>query len=333
MEVLPEFTLHHPSSLAEALKIRGGVDEARYISGGTDLMANVRRGLTPSANLIDLTGVEELQSLSLDADGLHIGAAVTLAEITRHETVMSDYPVLAEAAAAVAGPTHREAATIGGNLCLDTRCFFYNQSQWWRDSNDGCLKYEGEICHVVPTSKRCYAAYSGDVAPSLLVMGAEVDVAGPDGSRRIPLAELFTNDGIEYLSLAAGEMVTGVHIPAAAATPAGSGAAAAYVKLRIRGSIDFPLAGVAVRVAMAGGKIAALTAALTGTNSAPVAIAGLDDFVGGPFDDAAAENFAKLVQKGISPVHTTTTQPQYRRRSVTAMAKRLALRLTESSAE
>ena len=327
MEVLPEFTLHRPSSLSEALEIRGDVDEARYISGGTDLMANVRRGLTPSANLIDLTGVEELQSLKIDDEGLDIGAAVKLAEIARPETIVRDYPVLAEAAAAVAGPTHREAATIGGNLCLDTRCFFYNQSQWWRDSNDGCLKYEGEICHVVPTSKRCYAAYSGDVAPSLLVLNAELDLAGPSGNRRVPVTDLFNNDGIEYLNLQPGEMVAAVHVPAESATPGGSGSASAYVKLRIRGSIDFPLAGVAVRTAISDGKLTSLSAALTGTNSSPVAIDGLDDFVGSPFDDDAADAFAKLVQKGISPVHTTTTQPQYRRRSVTAMAKRLALRL------
>lgn len=329
MEVLPDFKLHQPASLAEALAVRGTLDEARYISGGTDLMANLRRGLTPSANLIDLTGVAELQNLESDADGLHIGAAVTLAEIEGHAGIGRDYPALAMAAHEVAGPTHREAATIGGNLCVDTRCFFYNQSQWWRDSNDGCMKYEGTICHVVPTSKRCYAAYSGDVAPALLVLGAEVDIAGPEGARRIPLAELFNDDGIDYLTLTDGEMVTAVHIPP---NTTGSSTASAYAKLRIRGSIDFPLAGVALRIALEGGRISAIDAAVTGTKSIPVAVAGLEVFVGGDFNDDDIESFAKLVQKQIAPLHTTTTQPQYRRRAVTAMARRLALDLKEAAA-
>jgi len=326
MEVLPDFKLHRPSSLAEALEIRASVNEARYLAGGTDLMANLRRGLTPSANLIDLTGVAELQRLEIDTDGLHIGAAVTLAEIENNADIARDYAALAMAAREVAGPTHREAATIGGNICLDTRCYFYNQSQWWRDSNDGCMKYEGEICHVVPTSKRCYAAYSGDVAPALLVLGSEVDIAGPEGARRVPLAELFNDDGIDYLTLSDGEMVTGVHVPAAA----GGSAASAYAKLRIRGSIDFPLAGVALRLDMDGGKVSAIAAAITGAKSVPVAITGLDDFIGTAFDAAAADRFAKLVQKQIAPLHTTTIQPQYRRRAVTAMARKLALDLVEA---
>ncbi len=326
MEVLPDFKLHRPTSLAEALEARGSVTSARYISGGTDLMANLRRGLSPTENLIDLTGVVELQRLEVSDQGLRIGAAVTLATLAEHPDIQRDYPALAMAAHEVAGPTHREVATIGGNICLDTRCFFYNQSQWWRDSNDGCMKYEGTICHVVPTSKRCYAAYSGDVAPALLVLGAEVEIAGPQGARRMPLADLFNDDGIDYLTLAEGELVTAVHIPA------GSGTHSAYAKLRVRGSIDFPLAGIALNLAVVDGKISALQAAVTGTTSIPVAISGLGDFVGSDFDDDDLDAFAKLVQKQIAPLHTTTTQPQYRRRAVTAMARRLARELKETAA-
>jgi 4-hydroxybenzoyl-CoA reductase subunit beta len=326
MEVLPEFKLHRPASLAEVLEIRESLEDARYISGGTDLLANIRRGLTPAANLIELSNVDELKRFEADDKGLHIGAAVTLATIANDDNIKRDYTVLAEAAAAVAGPTHREVATIGGNLCLDTRCLFYNQSQWWRDSNDGCMKYEGEICHVVPTSKRCYAAYSGDTAPALLVLNAEIEIAGPDGSRRVPLDDLFNDDGIDYLTLKPGEMVTTVHIPAAA----GANVASSYTKLRIRESIDFPLAGVAVRVAQENGKVTALDAAVTGTNSTPIRITGCDDFVGLEFDEAQGEKLAKLVQKQTSPVQTTTTKPQYRRRAVTAMSKTLTSNLLQA---
>ena len=324
MEVLPEFKLHRPESLAEAHVIFSTHDNARYVAGGTDLIANMRRGLTPADHLIELSKVAELQRFDRDDDGLHIGAGVTLAALAADADVARDFAVLSEAAAVVAGPTHREVATIGGNLCLDTRCLFYNQSQWWRDSNDGCMKYEGEICHVVPTSKRCYAAYSGDTAPALLVLNAEIEITGPEGARRVPLDELFNDDGIDYLTLKPGEMVSMIHIPAASA---GSTVTSSYTKLRIRDSIDFPLAGVAVRVSAEGGKITALDAALTGTNSTPIRLAGCEDFVGQVFDEEQGEKFAKLVQKQTSPVQTTTTKPQYRRRAVTAMSKTLTASL------
>jgi 4-hydroxybenzoyl-CoA reductase subunit beta len=192
------------------------------------------------------------------------------------------------------------------------------------------MKYEGEICHVVPTSKRCYAAYSGDIAPALLVLHAEINITGPKGTRRVPLAELFNDDGINYLTLNDGEMVSAVHLPGTMATPPGSGAASSYAKLRIRASIDFPLAGIALRIALSNSKLTAISAAITGTKSIPIAITGLDTFIGKSFDSEAAGNFAKLIQKQISPLHTTTIQPQYRRRAVAAMARTMAFDLIRS---
>jgi|TARA_B100000315_G_scaffold230611_1_gene241202 4-hydroxybenzoyl-CoA reductase subunit beta len=320
MDVLPEFRLHRPTTVAEALAARGQGAEARYIAGGTDLLANVRRGLTPASALIDLSAIAELRQIERDAAGLHIGAGVTLAEIAEDAAIAADYPALSQAAASVAAPAHREAGTIGGNLCLDTRCYFYNQSDWWRQSNDFCLKYRGEICHVVPTSKRCYAAYSGDTAPALMALGAEIDVAGPDGGRRLDLADLFNDDGIDYLTLAPGELVSAIHLPPA-------GGRSGYEKLRIRRSIDFPLAGVAVWLEMDGDKVAALRIALTGTNARPLVVEGTDVAIGQALDDDSVAALGKLVQKQISPVHTTTTQPQYRRRAVTALSGRLLRRL------
>ena len=145
----------------------------------------------------------------------------------------------------MAGGTHQQYGTIGGNLCLDTRCLFYNQSEWWRQSNDYCMKERGDICHVAPGGKRCFAAFSGDVAPAMLVYQAEVELLGPNGLRRIPLAELYQNDGMNHLTLTPGELVSVIHIPKTF-----SGSPSRYEKVRIRGSIDFPLAGVAVRLKM-----------------------------------------------------------------------------------
>ena len=154
----------------------------------------------------------------------------------RHVRSPSQYRALAQAAAAIAGPGHRVMATVGGNLCLDTRCIYYNQSEWWRSANAYCLKNRGDICHVAPQGQRCHAAFSGDLAPALLVYGAEVDIAGPQGQRRIALSDLYVEDGKAHLALAKGELVVAVHLPA---PPPPS----AYEKVRVRGAIDFPLGG------------------------------------------------------------------------------------------
>ena len=175
-------------------------------------------------------------------------------------------PVLAEAAATVAGPGHRTVATLGGNLCLDTRCVFYNQSEWWRRANEYCLKHGGDTCHVAPQGKHCHAAFSGDLAPALIVLGAEVEIVGPRGVRRLPLADLYVDDGAAHLALGAGRDSS----PAFAFPRSRRRARAGYRKARARGAIDFPLAGVAARVEMRDGRIGGLRVALTGHQRAPV---------------------------------------------------------------
>ncbi len=322
MELLPEFRLARPSSVDEALDFRRGHSAARYLSGGTDLIPNMRRGLVDAPLLIDLSGVAELGTIEATDGGLAIGSAVTLAELARHAVVARDYQALAQAAGSVAGPTQREMGTVGGNLCLDTRCYFYNQSEWWRRGNDYCLKYRGEICHVVPTSKRCYAAYSGDLAPALLIFDTEVDLAGPEGRRRLPLEQLFTGDGADYLALDEGELVATVRVDAPR-----TDFYTAYGKLRVRGSVDFPLAGVAVGIARRNGALSALRVALTGTNPGPLLLAGTDDLLGRAVDESVVVGLEKLIQQQTSPVRTSLTQPQYRRRAIAAVACRLLRQL------
>src|SRR5262249_36359584 len=166
--------------------------DSRLIGGGTDLMVNIRRGIVAPPVLIDVNNVEELRTIRADAETLEIGAAGTLAELAAHPQVGARYPGVAQAAGSIAGPTHREMGTLGGNLCLDTRCLFYNQSEWWRSANHHCLKTTGDICHVAPKSRGvCFATFSGDLAPALLTLDAEVDLAGPDGRRTPALAALY----------------------------------------------------------------------------------------------------------------------------------------------
>src|SRR5690349_8164228 len=177
MDALPEFDLIRPRSVDEALKARAAHPDARLLGGGTDLMVNIRRGIVAPPVLIDMTGVPELRAIKADARALEIGASVTLSALAAHPDVIAHYPVVAQAAHVIAGPTHRNMGTVGGNLCLDTRCIYYNQSEWWRTANAHCLKTTGTVCHVAPKSRGvCFATFSGDLAPALLVFDAEIDI-------------------------------------------------------------------------------------------------------------------------------------------------------------
>jgi len=178
VDALPQFDLVRPRTLPELVAARAAHGDSWLIGGGTDLMVNIRRGIVAPPVLIDINGVAELRGVKADTQVLEIGAAATLAEVAAHPDVAKHYPVVAQAAAHIAGPTQRNMGTVGGNLALDTRCIFYNQSEWWRDANHHCLKTTGDICHVAPKSRGvCFATFSGDLAPALLTLDAEIDIA------------------------------------------------------------------------------------------------------------------------------------------------------------
>ena len=325
MEHLPNFQVHRPASIAEAVKLRAEAADSRYLAGGTDMVVNIRRGIEQPRTLVDLTAIAELAAIESDGHGLTIGAAVTLDTLARNAVVRRDYAAVAEAAGAVAGPTHRRYGTVGGNLCLDTRCLYYNQSEWWRRSNAYCLKKGGETCHVAPGGKICFATFSGDLAPAMLVHGAEVELTGTGGTRRFPLAELYRDDGMDHLTLEAGELLTAIRLPQESA-----GVPSGYAKSRIRGSIDFPLAGVAVALRQENGTIASLRVALTAVNPSPRLVDGTDGLKGKPLDDGSLDELREMVRTAAKPMRTTTVPPWYRRRVVGALARRLAARLAGS---
>ncbi len=326
MELMPDFDLHRPTAIEEAVKLHNETEGALFVAGGTDMIVNVRRGIEQPAALIDISAISELQEIVEDDDGLHIGAAVTLETVSQDARVQKDFTAVAEAAAAVAGPTHQSYGTVGGNLCLDTRCLFYNQSEWWRKSNDYCLKKNGTVCHVAPGGKRCFAAFSGDVAPAALVHNAEIELVGPNGRRRIPLTDLYRNDGMDHLAIEQGEFLTVLHLPESQA-----GIPSTYEKARVRGSIDFPLAGAAVWVKHSSGTIEELRIALTAVNPYPHLIKGLEKFSGTELDDVALDEIAEMVQSQAKPMRTTTVKPWYRRRVVGAIARRLTTQMLQAS--
>jgi 4-hydroxybenzoyl-CoA reductase subunit beta len=316
MNLMPDFRYHRPTTLEEAVRLKAGASGARFVAGGTDLLINLRRGLGTPSDLIDVTAVSDLGAIHREGDSLWVGAAVTLADLACHPDILAAYPAVAEAALAVAGPSHRAAATLGGNLCQDTRCVFYNQSEWWREGNGWCLKYQGDKCHVVVKSDRCYATYHGDIAPALMVLDAEAVLAGPDSARRIKLAELYNESGAEHLTLAAGEMLAAVVLP-----PPGEWRAA-YAKARVRDAIDFPMAGVAAALRRDGDVIGGLRMAITGTNSAPLMI-DTGELVGRAWSDDAAATLALALRKKANVLRTTMAGVKARRRAMQGMARRL----------
>jgi len=323
MERIAPFVLNRPGSLAEAAVMLAATPGARPLAGGTDLLPNLRDGLGGPPALVDLAGIAEFSAIAVDRDGVTLGAGATLARIATDAALLRALPVLAETVAAIAGPGHRTVATLGGNLCLDTRCVFYNQSEWWRRANDFCLKHGGDVCHVAPHGKHCHAAFSGDLAPLLLVLDAAVEIFGPGGGRRVPLAALYADDGAHHLTLAPGEIVAAVRVPAQPArTRTG------YRKARARGAIDFPLAGVAARVEMNEGRLGALRVALTGTNPRPFLLDGTGALAGQPVTDETLAKLGKLVQKQVSPMRTTVTHSNYRRQVAAVLAQRLVRALS-----
>ncbi|HYD77642.1 4-hydroxybenzoyl-CoA reductase subunit beta [Ramlibacter sp.] len=316
MNALHELRTLRPATVDEAVRAMADTG-AQPLGGGTDLLPNLRRGLGTPRALVDLTAVEALGAVAVQADGsLRLGATATLAALAGHAAVRAGWPALAKAAALVAGPTHREAATLGGNLCQDTRCVFYNQSDWWRAGNGYCLKYRGDKCHVVVKSDRCYATYHGDVAPALMALDATAEVLGLGGSRTLPLAALFVEDGQRRLTLAPGEWLAAVVVPPAA------GWRADYAKARVRDAVDFPLAGAGVALKREGDRLAGLRVAITGTNSAPLAVP-TDSVVGRPWDAEAAALLAKAVTATGNVLSTTVAPVKYRRRMLQALVRKL----------
>jgi 4-hydroxybenzoyl-CoA reductase subunit beta len=332
MEALPEIELLSPRTVADVLTLRAAHPEAQLLGGGTDLVVNIRRGIVAPPVLIEMNRVAELHAIVADAGSLRIGASATLAEIARHPGVIEHYPVVAQAAGSIAGPTHRNMGTLGGNLCLDTRCIYYNQSEWWRSANNHCLKTTGDICHVAPKSRGvCFATFSGDLAPALMTLDAEVDLAGPDGRRTIPLRELYIGharhdgsaegDGKNFLALRPGELVTAAR---ALKVP---GLNSGYDKIRIRRSIEYPVAGVAAALRRDGETLADLRVAVTGTNPRPVLLAGTRELCGGPLDDRVFRGLDAQVRDQIMSMKTTFTPGTYRRRVAGVLARRLVQRL------
>ena len=320
---LPSFQLLRPKSLDEAIALLSKhADEVKVIAGGPDLLPSMKQKLFTPPYVLDLRGVSELRGIhETRGGGTSIGALTTLATIEHSSHIRRDCPVLYHATKTVASPVLRNMGTLGGNICLDTRCLWYNQSLLWRRSCGFCLKKDGDLCHVAPGGKTCWAAFSGDTPPALLCLGAKVEIAGPDGLRRVPLADFYVNDGIAHLSLSPAEIVTRIYLPEASKGWRGS-----YQKLRVRGSIDYPLAGVAVALKMRDGRVEDARMAITAVNPAPHLVKDADaQLIGAELGEELAERIGEIASRTAKPLTTSALTPEYRREMVKVFAKRALL--------
>jgi 4-hydroxybenzoyl-CoA reductase subunit beta len=323
---LPQFKLLRPKSVSEAIEFLnslGAVAGATQIlAGGTDFIPSMRQKLFEPEYVLDLSRVTAMRGISPQPDGsVEIGALTTLRAVERSSFLQQHYPVLTEAAATVASPVLRNMGTIGGNICLDTRCLWYNQSLTWRKGCGFCIKKDGDLCHVAPGGTKCWAVFSGDTPPALLCLNAEIEIANAAGIRRVPLRDFYTGLGDNYRKLQSNELVTRIFLPASAA-----GYRGVYRKLRVRGSIDYPLAGVAVVMKRTNGHVADARIGITAVNPAPLLVKGANELLAGKaVDEALAEAVGDLAAKTAKPLTTSALTPEYRREMIRVFTKRAVL--------
>jgi 4-hydroxybenzoyl-CoA reductase subunit beta len=325
---LPELQLARPRTLREAMGLLNVLlrhENVRVLAGGTDLLPSMRQKLFEPEHVLDIRHLQELKGIRETEQGIEIGALTTLSEIEHAAILKKNYVVLTEAAKTVASPVLRNMGTIGGNICLDTRCLWYNQSLAWRKSCGFCIKKDGDLCHVAPGGTKCWAAFSADTPPALLCLDAEIEIVSSAGARKLPLRDFYTGDGANHRRLQPQELLTRVFLPRASAGYRGT-----YRKLRVRGSIDYPLAGVAVVMKKSNGHVEDVRIGITAVNPAPLLIKGLDSMLSGELDEATADVIGELAARTAKPLTTSALTPEYRREMIRVFTKRAVLALSNS---
>jgi 4-hydroxybenzoyl-CoA reductase subunit beta len=318
---LPEFELVQPRSLQEACSILGEHDrKAVILAGGTAMMVGLRYRLSKPDVVVDLKGLTALDYVGQnESGGFAIGSMVTLETLEKSPLLSNKHASLARVAQLVAIPSIRHKATIGGNLCLDTRCIYYNQSEFWRSGIGACFKRGGDICHAVEKGRRCQAVYQGDLGPVLIALGAEVKIVSVSGEKIVPLAQFFTGRGEKPNILEPDEILAEVRIPSS-----GYGATGAYEKLRVREGMDFPMAGVAVMVKrIRSGTIEQAKMVLGAVGSSPIEVPKAAGLLEGqkPTDDLLQRVSREVVDRA-QPVGNLIMDSGYRKKMVGVLAKR-----------
>jgi 4-hydroxybenzoyl-CoA reductase subunit beta len=326
MLTLPPFEYHAPKTVDEAVRLLQAHQGAvKVVAGGTDLLPNMKHRLFTPSHVVGLRTIAGLDFVKEEPGVLRLGAMLTIAELAKSDVVTKRFASLAAAAAQIAGPQLREMGTLGGNICLDTRCVYYNQTHFWRKALGYCLKKDGTVCHVVKGGRKCVAAASNDTAPVLMTLDASIRVVGANGTRDIPIHDFYVPDGIVNTVLGPDELVTEVRVPIPEA-PVRTG----YYKVRIRASIDYSALTVAVAAQLdANQRIEWVRMALSSLGARPHGIRKLEAFRGRPLDGAAIAELGQIAHKQCHPLTNINVDPEWRREMIPVCVKRA---LTEALA-
>ena len=307
---LPKFEYLEPKSLKEAIKvltldIKGSV----LLAGGTDLLVNMKHRVIQPRRLINIKKIPRLSYITNRKDGLRIGALTTLHDLASSSMIREQYPILCKAAQEVGAYAHQAMGTLGGNLCQENRCRFYNQSAFWRSVRPPCYKGGGKVCHVVRKPKQCHSAYCGDMAPVLIAMDSQIKVVGPNGERTFPLKKLYTQNGKNPLSLKKGEILKEVLVPS---TPGKT----LYLKWRLRNSLEFPILSLALHIEKDRNEIIQKARILfSAVGPGPVEALEAEKMLKGAFlDEQMIEKISNQAVKEISPMRTSLHSPAYKRK-------------------
>ncbi|MEZ4319822.1 MAG: FAD binding domain-containing protein [Myxococcota bacterium] len=307
---MPAFTLQHPASADEAVRMRTELDSL-YLAGGTDLLVNLKHRLHQAEHVIDLRAVPGLSGIETTDGAVRIGAMTPLAAVEADPTVRASFPGLAEAVASIAGPQHREMGTLGGNVMLDTRCLFYNQTEEWRTALGKCLKADGDWCHVIGSAKACVAAQSSDSVPMLTALGATLEIRTAPGTvQTVALADLYTKDGRydQVHTVPRTSLLEAIRIPLP-----GPGHRSTYRKVRSRRAVDFPQLGVAVAATFDGPTCTSLEVVLGALLPSPRRLPTLAEGIGTPWTDDVIAAVADRVRRFARPQRSIHGDPAWRR--------------------
>ena len=314
---LPPFVYHQPGNLEELLRIRQELGEGcAVLAGGTDLIPMLKRRNTSAGHLVSVKRVSGFSAIACEEKGgTRIGPAVTLREIADHPGIRQSYPLLARAAESVGFNQLRNMATLVGNICLDSKCTFFNQSAFWWKARPDCFKRGGETCHVVKGGRGCYALSAADTVSALMALDAELVVQGGGPERRVSLETFYTGDGTRPHSLAAGEVVTGVLIP-----PSSRAWREGFLKESFRGSVDFPIASLSLRLKMADDGVEDIRIALNGVSTRPVRARGAEaSLKGRQVNEETIHDALERIVREASPISLIGTTASYRKAVIRAM--------------
>lgn len=330
MMTLPSFEFIAPETVGEAVRLTAQYKErAKILAGGTDLIPSMKNKLFDPEAVISLGNIPELKRIHFDEQkGLTLGGLVSLTDVGNHPYITKHYPVLAETAKKIATPLLQNKGTIGGNILLDTRCYYYNQSFFWRNAVNNCMKKDGDICRVAPGGHRCYAISSCDTVPVLYALNAVIRLVNAQGERIVPLREFYKNDGMAFNDLRPDEILTEVQIPL---PPAGF--RGAYMKLRRRQAIDYPMLGVMVGLVLDKDEVCIDAKIVLGAVfSCPWEVTEAQSvLIGKKITEKLIEEASEIAYESAKPMDLTNFRPAYRKRMVRVFTQRLLQMLSRQT--